>query len=70
MNSIIDLSSELLIDRSTIRDPYLRLLFTAIGQKLVDGSPWVAVNKKIASQYGLPRRITDPQNYFPAALSA
>jgi hypothetical protein len=53
VNTIIDLSSELLIDRSGIRDPYLRLLLTAIGQELVRGSPWVAVNKVIASQYDL-----------------
>jgi hypothetical protein len=53
VNTIIDLSSELLIDRSGIRDPYLRLLLTAIGQELARGSPWVAVNKVIASQYGL-----------------
>lgn len=58
VNPIIDLNSELLIDRSRIRDPYLRLLLTAIGQELARGSPWVAVNKKIALQYSLPAQLT------------
>jgi hypothetical protein len=57
MNTTIDLSSELLIDRSTIRDPYLRLLLTAIGEELARGSPWVAVNKKIASLYGVAGQL-------------
>ena len=51
MNTIIDLSSELLIDRSRVRNPYLRLLLTVLGQELVKGSPWVAVNKRQATQY-------------------
>ena len=49
MNAIIDLSSELLIDRSKIRSPYLRLLLTAFGQELGKGSPWVAVDKTVAA---------------------
>ena len=53
MKTIIDLGSELLIDRSTVRDPYLRLLLTAIGEQLVRGSPWVAVSKQVAVQYSL-----------------
>ena len=52
MNAIIDPDSELLIDRSGIRDPYLRLMLTAIGQELVRGSPWIAVKKQVASRYG------------------
>jgi hypothetical protein len=51
MKTIIDLNSELLIDRSRVRDPYLRLLLTAIGQELVKGSSWVAVDKRIALEY-------------------
>lgn len=51
MKTIIDLSSEVLIDRSRIRDPYLRLLLAAIGKELVRGSTWVAVDKQIASEY-------------------
>ena len=51
MKSIIDLNSEVLIDRSHIRDPYLRLLLAAIGQELVKGSRWVAVDKRIALEY-------------------
>ena len=53
MNAIIDLSSELLVDRSQVRDAYLRLLLAALGQELVKGSSWVVVNKKIASRYEL-----------------
>jgi hypothetical protein len=53
MNAIIDLSSELLIDRSRICDPYLRLLLTAIGQELARGSPWIAVDKRVASRYSV-----------------
>ena len=53
MITILDLSSELLIDRSKVRDPYLRLLLTAIGEELVRGSAWVAVNKRLALEYGL-----------------
>jgi hypothetical protein len=58
MNTMIDLNSELLIDRSRVRNPYLRLLLTALGQELAKGSPWVAVNKRLAAKYdiflGLP----------------
>jgi hypothetical protein len=53
MTAIIDLSSELLIDRSRVRDPYLRLMLTAIGQELAKGSPWVAVPKKLVARHGL-----------------
>ena len=51
MKMIVDLNSEVLIDRSRVRDPYLRLLLAAIGQELVKGSPWVAVDKRIALEY-------------------
>jgi hypothetical protein len=51
MIPIIDLSSELLIDRSQVRNPYVRLLLSAIGQEVAKGSPWVAVDKRAASQY-------------------
>jgi len=57
MNTMIDLSTELLIDRSRIQDPYLRLLLTAIGEELASGSPWVAVNKAIASKYKLAGQL-------------
>jgi hypothetical protein len=53
MKTIIDLSSEVLIDRSRVRDPYLRLLLAAIGQELAKGSPWVAVDKRTATEYEL-----------------
>jgi hypothetical protein len=51
MNAFIDLSSELLIDRSQVRSPYVRLLLTAIGQEMVKGSPWVVVNKRVVTAY-------------------
>jgi hypothetical protein len=46
MNTIIDLGSEILIDRSRVRNGYLRLLLTALGQQLAKGSPWVAVGRR------------------------
>ena len=54
MNTIIDLGSELLIDTSSIRDPYVRLAVAAVGQGLVSGSPWVVVNKQLAVLCNLP----------------
>lgn len=54
MNTVIDLGAEMLVDQSTIRDPYVRLLTTAVGMKLVRGSPWVAINKRVAALFGTP----------------
>ena len=51
MTTIIGLSSEILIDRSQVREPYVRLLLSAIGQQLVKGSPWIVLDKRIASAY-------------------
>jgi hypothetical protein len=51
MNAVIDLRSELLIDRSQFRDPYVRLLLTALGEEVANGSPWIAVDKRVASRY-------------------
>jgi hypothetical protein len=67
MSTIIDLSSEFLVDRSRIQDPYLRLLLTAIGQEVIKGSRWVAVNKQVASQYHFPCLLVDPQPHCPVA---
>lgn len=53
MNTVIDMNSELLVDRSKIGNPYLRLLLTAIGEELVKGSPWIAVNKSMLCQHDL-----------------
>ncbi len=53
MSAIVDLKSELLIDRSRIGNPYLQLLLAALGEELVKGSAWVAINKKMASQISL-----------------
>jgi hypothetical protein len=57
MHAIIDLSSELLIDRSRVADPYLRLFLTAVGEQLAKGSPWIAVDKEIASRHGVAGRF-------------
>ena len=51
MDTIIELNSEVLIDRSRVGSPYLRLLLTAIGEELVKGSPWVAIEKETASRF-------------------
>jgi hypothetical protein len=48
MCKAIDLGTELLVDQSTIRDPYLRLLAIAVGQKVISGSPWLAIDKAVA----------------------
>jgi hypothetical protein len=45
MNTVIDLRSELLIDRSTVSDPFLRLIARALGKAFIGGSYWVTVNK-------------------------
>ena len=67
MDAIIDLCSELLIDRSCVRDPHLRLLLTAIGQELAKGSPWVAVSKQVAVHYGLGRDLMVRRNQAAVA---
>ena len=53
MSAIIDLKSELLIDRSRIGNPHLKLLLAVLGRELVKGSAWVAINKKVASEFEL-----------------
>ena len=53
MSAIIDLKSELLVDRSQIGNPYLQLLVAVLGKELVKGSAWVAINKKVASEFEL-----------------
>jgi hypothetical protein len=66
MNTIIDLRSEVLIDRSQIRNPYLRLLLTAVGQELAKGSPWVAVDKRTVSAYA-PLLLPNQRSQHAAA---
>ena len=51
MNAIIDLGSELLIDRSQIHEPQLRLLLAAVGEPIVSGAAWLVVNKQVAAVY-------------------
>ena len=68
MNAIIlDLSSELLVDLSRVRDPHLRLLLKAIGQELAAGSAWISVDKDIAIYYDLSRALFAPQGDAAAA---
>jgi hypothetical protein len=57
MREIIDLGSELLLDRSRIASPYLRLLLDAVGRELARGSPWIAVNKQAMLAYDLPPQL-------------
>lgn len=54
MNQYIDLGSEILVDPSTIYDPYARLLAVAIGQKLLRRSPWLAIDKSVARAWCFP----------------
>ena len=51
MTTIIDLSSEVLIDRSQVRESYVRLLVAALDRQLVKGSPWIVLDKSVASAY-------------------
>ena len=67
MSPVLDLSSELLIDRSQVRDPYLRLLLAALGQEMAKGSPWVAVDKRVASRYEPLLPIIGEQLRYAAA---
>ena len=69
MNQKQNGTSELLVDRTTVRNPYLRLLLTAIGQEVATGSPWVAVNERIAMLYGLRQPLLSAIQQ-PARLSA
>jgi hypothetical protein len=64
MNSIIDLGSELLFDRSRV-SPYLRLLVTAIGQELARGSPWVSVNKRVLAVYEIGPELLAAERLLP-----
>ena len=75
MNTIVDLGSELLVDVSRIRDPYVRLLLASVGEGLAGGSPWLAIDKQVAAGSGLvwdtaavgPKRIDwrGPRRPYP-----
>ncbi len=67
MNRIIDMNSEVLIDRSQVQNPYLQLLLAAVGQELAKGSPWVVVNKRIASRYEVLLEMIYGENRSAAA---
>ena len=51
MDYVIDLGSELLVDRSQVPMGQLRLLLAAVGHPLVTGSPWTVVDKRVATTY-------------------
>jgi hypothetical protein len=61
MYPIISFKSEWIIDRSLIHNPYLLVLLTVIGEEFVQGSPWVAVKKKVARRHNLLRYFLVPQ---------
>jgi hypothetical protein len=67
MNSIIDLNTELLIDRSEIRDPYVRLFLSAIGQELAKDSSWIVIDKKTAFEHGIGVKFMRPPAQIIAA---
>jgi hypothetical protein len=67
MTTFIDLNSELLVDRSQVRNPYLRLLLTAVGREVVRGSPWVAVDKLIVTAYEPLQFILGQRSHSSAA---
>jgi hypothetical protein len=62
MDAVIDLGSEVLVDRSKVRTPQVRLLLKAIGQPLARGSAWVAVSKGLAEFYSLLKRASLSSN--------
>ena len=67
MTAIIDMQTVLLVDRSKVGDPRLRLLLKALGRELAKGSAWIAVNKEIATYHGLARRFVVRQDDAAAA---
>jgi hypothetical protein len=46
METILDLGTELLVDRSQLQDPFLRLIVAALGKTICNGSAWVAIDKQ------------------------
>jgi hypothetical protein len=67
---IIDLGSELLVDRTRLHNPQARLVLAAIGQPLIAGSAWVAVDKRVASVYPQLLRLIAPRTNASPTLAA
>ena len=68
MDYVIDLGSELLVDRSQVPTGQLQLLLAAVGHPLVSGSPWTVVSKRVAMTYRpLFSALTQPGKQAPAA---
>ena len=63
MSTTIDLGKEVVLDMSTIRDPYVRLMMVSIGEALAQGSPWVAVSKSVARRACIPTAVIDPRRH-------
>jgi hypothetical protein len=56
MDTIVDFGTELLVDRTRVSVPQLKLLLTAIGRPLVRGSAWISIDRCLADFYGLVAR--------------
>ena len=67
MNAIIFLESELLIDRTQVRDPHVRFLLKAVGHELAEGSAWIIVDQAVAAYFGLTRQSLATQAEAVAA---
>ena len=70
MNAIIDLNSEVLVDRSRVRNPYLRMLLTAIGQEVAKDSAWVAIDKRVAAKDAFLLQLVQPIDTRPQQAAA
>jgi hypothetical protein len=51
MSPVIDLSSELLINRLAVREPFVRLLLASLGREVAKGSPWIVLDKTVAAAH-------------------
>jgi hypothetical protein len=56
MDAIVDFGTELLIDRTRVNAPQLKLLLSAVGRPLVRGSAWLSIDRPLAEFYGLVTR--------------
>lgn len=67
MDPVVDLGSELLVDESAIRDPYLRLMLAAIGERVLTTSPWVALDKRVVALWLAPCPVPDSPTWSATA---
>jgi hypothetical protein len=59
---VIDLGPELLVDRTSVASPQLKLMLAAIGEQIAPGSAWVALDKRVAAVYPQLLRLLDPRH--------